>query len=284
VTYDFTKAGWYLVSLPVIPMDSSVASIFPTAVNGIAYEWDAASNNYNEVTFINPQKGYWLEIASPSSDTITGIAFSGFKEHFASMGWYLVGSLLGVTDFSNPLDNPDSTVLSPAFAWDPITESYTTASELKEKQGYWLAVFDACDLTIGTTNNESTTNIQLASKEDFINVCGSTPPPCPAKWTGANGKQHVLNHFELFQNYPNPFNPETTIQYQTPEKGHVSLLVYNTAGQVVRKLVDSDQNPGSYQLKWDGKDDSGLNQGSGVYILKIKSKNFSSTRKLLLIK
>ncbi len=85
--------------------------------------------------------------------------------------------------------------------------------------------------------------------------------------------------YDLQQNYPNPFNPTTTISYQIPTTGFVSLKVFNILGQEVAKLVNEVKAPGIYKVEFDaGK----LN--SGNYFYQIESKNFSEVRKMMLTK
>jgi hypothetical protein len=89
----------------------------------------------------------------------------------------------------------------------------------------------------------------------------------------------------LAQNYPNPFNPQTTIAFSLKENAHVSLKVYNVAGQLVRTLVNENRVAGVYtDVQWDGRSDSGSLVSSGVYFYKLVSKNFSMTKKMVLLK
>jgi hypothetical protein len=89
----------------------------------------------------------------------------------------------------------------------------------------------------------------------------------------------------LHANYPNPFNPVTTIKYSIKERAQVSLTIYNAAGQVVKKLVDEVQSPVVVQsVTWDGRNDAGQSVASGVYFYKLVTKNFSQTKKMVLLK
>ncbi len=90
--------------------------------------------------------------------------------------------------------------------------------------------------------------------------------------------------YGLNQNMPNPFNPSTTIGYQLPEAGHVSLVVYNLLGQEVRKLVDESMDAGYYSLVWDGMDDLGRQVASGIYMYRMQASTFSETRRMMLLK
>jgi len=90
--------------------------------------------------------------------------------------------------------------------------------------------------------------------------------------------------FYLKQNYPNPFNLGTIIQYGVPVKAHVKLLIFDLLGREVITLVDAEQTPRHYEVKWDGKDASGGRVASGVYAYRLKSGNYAETKKMILTK
>ena len=85
--------------------------------------------------------------------------------------------------------------------------------------------------------------------------------------------------FELLQNYPNPFNPATSIKYQISEASLVSLKVYDLIGREVAVLVNEVKQPGVYQVSFGGE-----NLASGVYFYKMTAGEFSSVRKMNLLK
>ncbi len=93
----------------------------------------------------------------------------------------------------------------------------------------------------------------------------------------------VSKSLELHQNYPNPFNPTTVIPYSIPDIAEVQLSVYNLLGQKIRTLIDNVQDPGSYKVTWNGKDDSGKMVSSGIYFYRLAAGIFSQTRKLILL-
>ncbi|MFO7810663.1 MAG: FlgD immunoglobulin-like domain containing protein [Candidatus Delongbacteria bacterium] len=90
--------------------------------------------------------------------------------------------------------------------------------------------------------------------------------------------------FDLYQNYPNPFNPETMINFVLHRDMNAKLVVYNSAGRLVRTLADGFLNSGTYKLKWDGKDKNGSSMSSGVYYFMLKTDGISKMKKALLIK
>ncbi|MBZ0183390.1 MAG: T9SS type A sorting domain-containing protein [Melioribacteraceae bacterium] len=85
--------------------------------------------------------------------------------------------------------------------------------------------------------------------------------------------------FNLDQNYPNPFNPTTIISYSLPEAASVSLKVFDVLGREVQTLVNDVKNAGTYTVEFNAN-----NLPSGVYIYRIETPNYSSVKKMLLIK
>jgi hypothetical protein len=89
----------------------------------------------------------------------------------------------------------------------------------------------------------------------------------------------------LQQNYPNPFNPQTTIAFSLAARGHVRIDIFNVAGQRVKSLVDDTRAAGAYtDVRWDGTDEAGRRVASGIYFYKLVTKDFSQTRKMVLLK
>jgi hypothetical protein len=88
----------------------------------------------------------------------------------------------------------------------------------------------------------------------------------------------------LWSSCPNPFNPATEIAFRVGWTGPVSLEIFNTAGQLVRTLVRSRKEPGTYTVWWDGKDDSGGKLASGVYFCQFVVGVFMQTRKLVILR
>ena len=102
--------------------------------------------------------------------------------------------------------------------------------------------------------------------------------------TAVEKDETVPMKFAVAQNYPNPFNPTTTIKYQLPEAGFVSLKIYNMLGQEVRTLVNAEQSAGIFQAVWNGKDNSGNVVASGTYIYRLTAGTNVVTKKMVLLK
>jgi len=101
----------------------------------------------------------------------------------------------------------------------------------------------------------------------------------PLTVTSTKPVENVIRDYNLSQNYPNPFNPVTTIKYQIPEAGMVSLKVYNLIGQEIATLVNGQKTAGEYTVQFDARD---LN--SGIYFYKLTAGNKVYTRKMIVLK
>ena len=91
-------------------------------------------------------------------------------------------------------------------------------------------------------------------------------------------------NYILHQNYPNPFNPVTTINYDLPERGFVTVTVFDIRGRKVKELVDRFHDAGSYGVRWDAGNSAG-----GIYFMRLTAVSesgdiFTQTRKMSLLK
>jgi hypothetical protein len=88
----------------------------------------------------------------------------------------------------------------------------------------------------------------------------------------------------LVSNFPNPFNPETVIAFSLSNVGNVEINVYNVRGQLVRTLVNDVYNAGVHQVVWNGRDENGVQVGSGVYFYRMRAGEYHSMRRMILMK
>lgn len=87
--------------------------------------------------------------------------------------------------------------------------------------------------------------------------------------------------------YPNPFNGIAYIPYLVPKENPVSIWIYDSAGQLVRKLDLGEQRPGSYlspstAATWDGRNDQGEQLVSGVYFYNLQVGESKETHKIII--
>lgn len=114
----------------------------------------------------------------------------------------------------------------------------------------------------------------FVSNPDWLNIEDDTPPVA------------ALN-VNLGPNFPNPFdtrNGSTSISYQLPTTAPVRLSVYNISGQLVKTLVDGNQDSGLHNASWDGRNEIGQLVSSGVYLYQLSTPSLNLTRQMVLLR
>lgn len=105
----------------------------------------------------------------------------------------------------------------------------------------------------------------------------------PTTGVDSDSDNKLPKTFRLLGNYPNPFNPETTIVFEMPATGTVSLRVYNLQGQQIKNLFEGTIAGGRHQMVWDGTNDWGIKAAPGVYFYVLKAGTISASQKAILI-
>jgi hypothetical protein len=93
----------------------------------------------------------------------------------------------------------------------------------------------------------------------------------------------IPNEYALVQNYPNPFSDLTTIEYQVKQDEMISLTVYNVLGQMIKRLVATNQLAGRYQVAWDRTNQQGIQVPPGVYFYQIETSQFKQIKKMIVL-
>jgi len=90
---------------------------------------------------------------------------------------------------------------------------------------------------------------------------------------------YVPKEYSLSQNYPNPFNPSTTIEFGLPKASNVEIVIYNLTGEKIKEVVNESFVEGIYKVNVDLSD-----YPSGLYLYRMKTNDYSDTKKMMLIK
>jgi len=140
------KQGWNMVSVPVVPTNTSVSAVFHDTE--AVYEWDPSTKSYFRPENIAPEKGYWVAVVSDRILNIEGVPVTTWTTDLTK-GWNLVGS---VYDASVPFTEPNAppgSVLGYSYTWDdPSTKSYTLLYTLEPTKGHWIAASADCSLIV----------------------------------------------------------------------------------------------------------------------------------------
>lgn len=173
-------------------------------------------------------------------------------------------------------------------------DDYVTIKYLSDGTRQWVASYngplsssfdDSHDLVI-----DKNMNVYITGISSRLNSTPILWDAATIKYNQPNGINSNTNElparYKLLQNYPNPFNSITVITYELPRRSNVILTLYNITGQLVRTLVNTEQNTGYYSVAVNMDD-----LASGVYFYKIEVRGagsstgfFIDTKKLVLVK
>jgi hypothetical protein len=143
----------------------------------------------------------------------------------------------------------------------------------------WQTMYD-----VSPSMRPSFVNIYLADSTGASRGAGSSLV------TGINNPSpggQVPSKFTLAQNFPNPFNPSTNISFSIPgsfSRAQVEVTIYNTLGQMVKKILSGELSAGSHTVRWDGTDGRGAAVASGVYFYRVNAGNSVLVKKMVLLK
>jgi parallel beta-helix repeat protein len=144
------------------------------------------------------------------------------------------------------------------------------------KQWKWgnkvfLGVLQPGTYTVRITNSKP--------DDSYIDMLLITTDPLYTESPGGNYEDQLTYEIEGVANYPNPFNPQTTVMYNIPSEGKITLKVYDILGNVVAVLEDGVKNAGTHQAVFNGNKFS-----SGIYILELRTEDAVHIHKMNLLK
>ncbi len=198
----------------------------------------------------------WAGTLAGASWTTDGTSWSSITDLSAYRVWSIVSDWQGKLWISapDPASNPQG-----LFQYD---SSGTT------QLGRWDNTNGLVDNILRRIIIDNKAGTVWCATNSGMTVLSGVVPPNPAL---AVGKDHSSTEasFRLFQNYPNPFNPETIIEYTLDRPLQVGLTIFSVRGERIRTLVSGVMPAGSHVVRWDGRDDRGVQVGSGMYFYQL---------------
>jgi hypothetical protein len=185
--------------------------------------------------------------------------------------WYKAYPCLGAAAAGNKSISPN---VAPCDEWKQFSGDNQSVS-----------TYDYQDFKLKVRATDA--NNQSAEDEIYVSVGSSKQVLSQDQSMSLQSVQAEVSRrlfYPLLQNYPNPFNPATTIRYQLPEASHVTVSIYDLYGQWVTTIVDGDMPAGEHTAIWDGRNASGDELSSGVYLCRVIASSFSQTIKIILLR
>lgn len=172
------------------------------------------------------------------------------------------------------------------FAFNTIASTDSAHLVSVTSSGGTSHIFKMNSVSLLSGTQGSKPGIRFASNDSCYIVYSESGPinvwssaGCSGAITNIGNQNNIPNDYALKQNYPNPFNPTTSIQFSIPKNGLVKLVVYDILGKEVSTLVNEVKTAGNYIIDFNAS-----NLTSGIYFYKITSGDFSSVKKMMLIK
>lgn len=281
-------AGWNLVSgLEYIALTSEITTVPNNIITGAIFGYNGG---YQVAGTLDPGKAYWAKFSSngqlivPGPYTGAPKAVDVVKEDWAKIiltdnagNTYTLYSANSEVN----LDYYELPPLPPAGAFDVRFGSQRFVDDLTSGQNsieftgveYPVKIrVEGINLKLQDVSGEII-NTELRSGDEVFVYNNAI-----SKFIITSGK-FTPDSYALEQNYPNPFNPTTTIKFSLPESSNVTLSIYNALGERVAELVNTQLQAGNYSYQWDAS-----NLASGLYLYELRTENFVSTKKMILMK
>jgi len=281
------NAGWNLMSAGSYSVDvATICDPNDIIVSGTYYTFNAG---YQQVTTLEPGSGYWVRTnaAGDVSTCGTGLArtvgvdnlmadansisFNGTKLNFG-----VSIPEKAMLSYSLP-PKPPVGAFDVRFAGDWYVAETGGIIEVMNPSETILMTYSITDGNVWTL--ESATNSYTLSGEGKMDI-----PTSNGYVLTKGGINTAPETFALGQGYPNPFNPETTIDYQIANAGHVNIVIYDMLGREVNTLVNGYHTPNMYSVVWNGTSNDGKLVPSGVYFYHMTTQGFSQVNKVMLLK
>ena len=240
--------GWNLVSFPVLPVGDE---LFPDI--GTIYEYDPVARRYEAADYITAGEGYWLLSEVDTTVVIAGMKVSEFQRA-VSTGWNILGAPLS--------DSPTDFFTLPVWGYDPLARAYYRAVALESGKGYWM-------LATGDTTISVPGSGLLKPITTFVDA---TPPAPPGEYE----QESVPEGVKGVRIFPNPFNETVNILVGSED---ATVEIANLLGERVAVLPASSVSNGVSRYIWDG---SGY--PTGLYLVKVKTRDWIEIRRCILLK
>jgi|WetSurSiteA1Bulk_404760.scaffolds.fasta_scaffold05387_4 hypothetical protein len=292
------EAGWNIIGgYEDIIATSNITTTPPNQISGIIYKY---SGGYYIAPTLEPGYGYWIKLLSacqinlPEGNMATQDLFakaSGKVEDYFKENWgriiltdakgtsytlYSVKDEIDLNNYELPPVPPED-LIDIRFGSGRIAEDLSNIQTI-EMQGI------AYPITIKTeglsiTLQDETEKIVYGVVSTGNEVIISNSSVKKLVILSANVENNPPTVYSLDQNYPNPFNPSTKISWQLPVGCSQTLKIYDVLGNEVATLVDEYNPAGKYEVEWDAS-----SYPSGVYFYQLKTDEYISTKKMILLK
>jgi len=290
------SAGWNMISYSPdyeLAVDKAFESLIASNTlqyvtgfvqGALVYDPDAPQSS--TLNTLKPTKGYWVKV----KEAVTSFSFPAQTQGDA------VGKIASTHSVQHPEVKPNPSFM---FVKGKIMSTYNI--------GDWVKVLSEDNRVVGAAEiieggylrnsavygddvtTEDIDGLKAGEKISFA-YDGDTLAshvqfnPMSFHDVSLDYDTFLPTTFALYQNHPNPFNPITTIRYDLPEDGPVSIIIYDLMGREIKTLVKQVSAPGRYSVNWNGTNQWGKQIASGMYFYRMETPGYQSVKKLIFLK
>ena len=280
-------SGWNLFGGYELSVTAANVTTNPPGLqSGPIYKY---SGGYQTATTLDPGYGYWIKLNAAGQIIIPETMAKGEAVEYFPENWgkivltdatginytlYAIKGEVDLTQYELPPAPPEG-MFDIRYSSGRIAEDINNSVKTIDMSGvtYPLTVrVEGMDIRLMDETGKSI-NVNLKAGEDVVISDASVMKLMVSG-------ELIPAKYALEQNYPNPFNPSTVIEFSLPEDvSNVKLSIYNALGEKVAELVNTALTAGKYQYQWNAH-----NVATGMYIYELRTDNFVSVKKMLLMK
>ena len=274
--------------------DTNTIEASPLTVHGLLTIWDYSGGTYApNIMRINKGFNYWAADGpetGPQEENFIQFIVSpktGYDFHVDSVNAWI--ACYGTHVYMHC-----------AGYWDTDTTSFSMTNEIlydSASYGAWRGLPDVRDQENGPVHDTSFAIGTDIPQEGYFALrffpWFNDTSPSQTKWiliwkvrvygsttiTDVEDVNSLPTKFALNQNYPNPFNPSTKISFDLEKPGYTKLTIHNVLGQEMATVLSQEMSAGHHEV-----DFNALDLSSGIYFYRLESGNFSSMKKMMLLK
>lgn len=222
------------------------------------------------IDYLTPEDSASVEVTD--NVTITWEAAEDFDGDDVTYAWaiYTEADTTFITELPSDNEGTDPQLTLTPEAVDALLLSLGVQDGQSVDVFWNVKISDGAD-TLNASNFYDFDTQEFEDYYYFVTLVNST--------SVANEFEGGVKEYALNQNYPNPFNPTTQISFQLPQSGDVNLEVFDVLGRKVATLLNEQLKAGAHTVNFDAS-----RLASGIYIYRLKSGSFVSTRRMMLIK
>jgi hypothetical protein len=226
---------------------------------------------------LNPIGWYCYHADMPGTYGDIWLWTQGGRGYLANNRWYCIEEYARMNTITNGVGNNNGILrawVDGRLAFEKTDIRFRHVDNLKIER-IWMNVYHGGTAVTAQDMDLYFDNIVIA--RSYIGpTAGLTKFNKPDPEESINAEDIYIMHA--------PFTGFIRIMYTIPEENRVRIDIHNSAGRLIRTLIDEKKAPGSHVCNWDGYDDHGIQAANGVFIIRLMQNDAVIKARILLMR